>query len=147
MGKSLKQSIESAARTFNGPEKSYFIQISDAIHRPEFGLEHIGDAKSVWLYGELKKIDLKGHKQIEQLRALRVSLKVMQDFARKSGQALMQARIQAVVSVLMYVCMGIFSAIQFGFRERLSDYFISGAGLSLGLIWILMMGRNIKWKT
>lgn len=94
----------------------------------------------------LKRVDKESHLAVERLKALRYRLKIESEFRRKSGQVLLQIRMQAVILLFLYVFCLVFTLYQFDGRELI---WLLGTSMSLfftGLITILVMGRRIKWK-
>jgi hypothetical protein len=92
------------------------------------------------------QIEASGVKNLEQLGSLRRSLKIELNFRRRSGQVLLQGRIQAVVMTVLYILFFVFVSFQVSIWAHLKLICFSAALFLLGLVSILTLGKRIKWK-
>jgi hypothetical protein len=99
------------------------------------------------LYEELCRIEKSQSKCVDQLRALRKQIKMMEDFRRRSGQVSMQIRMQASVSAVLYVGLLLFMITQFGFFEYRGLILTSGVLFFGGLVTVFVIGRRSQWNT
>ena len=83
-------------------------------------------------------------KPLSYLEAVRHSLKIQNLFEQRASSALMQIHIQSTLLVFLYTALLIFVISFFG-SKFLPIIFISLLLFSLGLIAVLIMGRQIKW--
>jgi len=80
------------------------------------------------------------------VKALRRQLKLMEDFRRRSGQVTEQMKMQALIVTALYLGLLFFVIKQFGFKNHQSLILISGFIFLIGLLWIFLIGRRMKWK-
>lgn len=95
---------------------------------------------------ELIEIDRSQVRCVEQVRALRRHLKMQEDFRRRSGQVTQQIKIQAIIVTALYLGLLSFVILQFGFLRHQFLIFLSLTIFILGLFWIFLTGRSLKWK-
>jgi Flp pilus assembly protein TadB len=95
---------------------------------------------------ELKLVDENPHAAIKRLSVFRDRLKIEDDFRHKSGQALRQVRAQSLIMSGLYLAIAFFIAHSFGFKPYQRLFLISALLFSIGLVWIHIGGRKMKWK-
>jgi hypothetical protein len=83
---------------------------------------------------------------VDQLRALRKEIKMLEDFRRRSGQVTQQLKMQAIIVTALFSALLLFVIKQFGFQEHRNLIFCTSSTFILGLISIFWMGRRFKWK-
>ncbi len=82
---------------------------------------------------------------LRRLRHLEQKLKTERAFYRKSGQVLLQLRIQSGVLACLYLGLLVWTALFYGSRHvnlMLASFFC----FSAGLFWIMKTGRKMKWS-
>ncbi len=94
---------------------------------------------------EFSQIHRESHQAMSRLVALRAQFGKISDFRRRSGQVLLQIRMQAAVLFVMQVALTIFVANRWGVREQLSLFVIASLLHILGVLVLLTMGRRMKW--
>ena len=104
---------------------------------------HQADQNFLSVFKILSTAD-KHPKALSYLDAVRRSLKIQNLFEERSSAALLQIHIQSLLLVFLYTALLIFVISFFG-SKFLPIIFISLLLFSLGLIWVLIMGKNIKW--
>lgn len=95
---------------------------------------------------ELKNVDENSHSSLKRVEHLRQFLKIQSDFRRRSGQAMMQSRVQALVMAALYIAVFGFY-LHRGFPEGF--HLMIGASLlffTAGFIMQWMLGRKINWN-
>lgn len=97
------------------------------------------------LRDELVEIDQSQVRCVEQVRALRRSLKMQEGFRRRSGQVTQQIKMQAIIVTLLFFMLLGFVIMQFGFKAHSTWIFLSSIIFLIGLTWIFLMGRRMKW--
>jgi len=95
---------------------------------------------------ELFCCNSQSHNSISRLTALRHRLRVLSDFRRRSGQATVQIRAQALIMCGLYLATVVFMSRQFGFLQIADAVLVSGVLFTIGSIWMMKIGRNQKWK-
>ena len=83
---------------------------------------------------------------VEKLKLYEEKLLIEHDFRRRSGQALLGIRIQAVVMTLLYIAALTYVLITYGFEKNKEAILLSGFLYFLGTVWLQSIGRKIKWK-
>lgn len=96
---------------------------------------------------ELIKIEQSSSNQLGRLKHFRDHMYSQQDFRHKSGQALLQTRIQSLLILILYVLVLIFSLFQHPWPQLKPFFFISAAMLGTGLLSVHLITRKRKWKT
>ena len=85
--------------------------------------------------------------QRDQLIEIRALYRKESDFRRRSGQALLQLRMQAIILFGLHLAVTAFMIHQFGWLKH-QIVFVSSFILMLsGLIVLLKMGKSKSWKT
>ncbi len=105
---------------------------------------------SVWqeehlLYREFLNIHQHPHQALPRLLALREQLSKLSDFRRRSGQVLMQIRMQAVVLLVMQIALSIFVIWKWGLKNQVGLLILASVLHALGLLTLALMGRKVKW--
>lgn len=95
---------------------------------------------------QLIYIDRTKNKTIEQVRALRNQLKLIEDFKRKSALVSLQIKSQAAVTSVMFVLLLVYMGNQFGFQKNWGIMIFASVIFCIGLVSIFLIGRNLKWK-
>lgn len=144
-GKSFRSSLLFAIESQRGWVRHQLTEIYDSM----LLAENVIDMKSAVLKDlrrELVEIDRSKNRSIEQLRALRRELKMLESFRRRSGQVSQQIKMQAIIVTALFVALNIFVIKQFGFQENKN--LILGAVLTFfaGLFAVFLIGRRLKWK-
>jgi hypothetical protein len=83
---------------------------------------------------------------MERLKSLKKCHRLRAEFLRKSGQALRQQRLQALVLLGIYFALLIFVLRQFQWEDIVYFVVLSACLMSLGVFVLYRMGRRIKWK-
>ncbi len=95
---------------------------------------------------ELKNIATKPHSALNRLENLRSILKKSADFRRRSGQAIRQARIQAVGMVILLLAISFVALRRFGWN-KVGDLIGLAVALSCcGGLAMNFLARKRKWK-
>lgn len=144
-GKSFRSSLHAAIEIQSGWVRNQLMEIYDSLVMSE----NVIAMKSTLLADlqrELLEIDRSKSRCLDQLRALRKDIKMLQDFRRRSGQVTQQLKMQAIIVTALFLALLLFVIKQFGFQEHRKLIFGAGMTFILGLIWIFLMGRRIKWK-
>jgi hypothetical protein len=96
---------------------------------------------------ELQTIHLNPHSALDRLENLRRKMKVIADFRRKSGHALLQARVQLFVMTLLYLALFAATMSQFGFERHRRIILISFLLFIAGQTAFWLLARKRKWNT
>ncbi len=145
VGGSLRESIAQTSQRREGLLRLVLDEIYTSIIYPKEQNSH-ADPLVANLIEELKAIDKSAAKSVQQLQSLRSRYKTEERFRRKSGRALAQVRAQSFILSILYFCLLVGSAWYFGFRTHAWLYLISFVLFALGLLWVYLGGRSLKWK-
>lgn len=144
-GKSMHVSMREATEIQEGWIKNQLKEV----HLYVFAEDASPPAKSALLKRfstELHRIAHSQSKYFEQLKALRRELKMQEDFRRRSGQVTQQLKAQAIIVTALYLALLSFIILQFGFFENRKLILLSVIVFKIGLFWMFMIGRRMKWK-
>jgi len=95
---------------------------------------------------EFRLVDQNPHLGLRRLQNFRDRLKLEDEFRHKSGQVLAQIRAQSVLMAGLYFAILLFVAIQFDLRQHVNLIAISMSLFVIGLSWIWVGGRKIRWR-
>lgn len=143
-GKSFRFSLQLSIEMQSGWVRHQLAEVCESLHMSK----NVIALKSNLLKGfrdELVEIDQSQVRCVEQVRALRRSLKMQEDFRRRSGQVTQQIKMQAIIVTVLFVLLLVFVIMQFGFTPHRLWIFLSSFVFFVGLVWIFFMGRRIKW--
>lgn len=144
-GKSFRASLLSAIENETGWVRHQLMEVFDSLRMSK----NVIAVKSALLkdfIDEVVEIDRSQTRCLEQVRALRRHLKMREDFRRRSGQVTQQIKMQAIIVTVLYIALLSFVIMQFGFAKHRVLIFLSGTVFVVGLIWIFLVGRGIKWR-
>ena len=144
-GKSFRQAMNSAIEAQAGWQRNQLRDLYNSIVTSEIKIV-LKSALLKDLQAELLAIDRSQNRCVEQVKALRRQLKLMEDFRRRSGQVTEQMKMQALIVTALYLGLLFFVIKQFGFKNHQSLILISGFIFLIGLLWIFLIGRRMKWK-
>lgn len=82
----------------------------------------------------------------EKLKSYENKLQIEHDFRHRSGQALLGVKIQAAIMLLIYICAFIYTITFYDFSKNQQIILISLTLFLTGFVWILLLGKKIKWK-
>jgi hypothetical protein len=97
-------------------------------------------------FRELRILQKNAHHAVARLESLRRKLKVMSEFRRKSGHALLQARIQLWVMTVLYLALLAMTMTQFHLYDHRRLILGSLALFTSGQISFWWLARKRKWK-
>ncbi|MBX3033724.1 MAG: type II secretion system F family protein [Bdellovibrionaceae bacterium] len=142
-GRSLRNSLQDAVRTFCRHEMSRVLQ--ELVAR----LEHGGDfSKSQPLarefLREIRLIEAKGTKMIAAFESFRSLVRTRFIFRRRSGQVTLQTRVQAGVSCLLFAPLLLFHLRSGKFLDART--LISVVLFVIAQLWIHFLSRRYTWK-
>jgi len=110
-------------------------------------VEHVAEAKWWRSYVEvLRRADENPHHALTQLENFRRKLKILSEFRRKSGQALLQARIQLLVMTCLYLALLGVTMTQFQLKRYRPLICLSSALFLAGQATFWWIARKTKWK-
>lgn len=144
-GKSFRMALHSAIESQRGWVRAQLEEVVTSMMMPE----NVIAMKSALLNdfrAELVEIDHSQTRCLEQAKALRRHYKMQADFRRRSGQVTQQIKMQAIIVTALYVALLGFVIMQFGFVAHRNLILISFGTFVVGLVWIFMVGRKMKWK-
>lgn len=82
----------------------------------------------------------------EKLKSLERQLQIEQDFRRRSGQSLLNVKLQGFLMSLLFLGSHLFSYFYMNHPINLSVFLISLTLFLIGGIWLMFIGRSFKWK-
>lgn len=94
----------------------------------------------------LRAADQAPHNCLQRLLNLRRKLQIASDFRRKSGQILLQIRMQAVILSVLYFALLVFTIWQNGTKSFLWLLVGSFSLFATGVAVLSCLGRKVKWK-
>ncbi len=98
------------------------------------------------LLHEMLEASFAAHSSLARLENVREWMRKSEDFRRKSGQALRQTTIQAVVLLILLIALAVFTVRKHGWRRN-SDLVIGSFVLSgLGIFTMQHFARKKRWK-
>ena len=129
-------------------EKWLFTMLESRVFLHQNGASHDAEVPIWWRpqLDELTKIHQSPHHALARLENLRKKMKVASDFRRKSGQALLQARIQIVVMTLLYIAVLVLTMNQYHEHRHLRLILISGSLFVSGQLLFWWIARKRKWN-
>lgn len=83
---------------------------------------------------------------LEKLKSIEEKLQIEHDFRRKSGQALLGVRMQALIMAVIYILALVFILLFFGMPKSIYPLVFSLTLFGMGMLWVLKIGKVIKWK-
>ena len=95
---------------------------------------------------EFRLIHQNPHSGRSRLQNFRRKLLVESDFRRRSGQVLLQIRMQALILSGIYFALCGFVIHRYGFEKVQTILTHSAAVFSIGLFLVFRLGRRIRWK-
>lgn len=95
---------------------------------------------------DLIRCDQVNFRQTEQIKQIRELYQKEFDFRRRSGQSLMQLRLQAMILFGLHIAVSLFMIHQFGWSPYKLVYIASFVLMLMGLIILMKMGGAAKWK-
>ncbi|RYZ75511.1 MAG: hypothetical protein EOP05_07645 [Proteobacteria bacterium] len=98
------------------------------------------------LVDEFMLIDQQPHASMRRLNVLRDKLRIEEDFRRRSGQVLSRLRAQSLVMCGLYLAVFMFMIWKFGWQRNVQALTISMLLFSIGVMWMWIGGRRLKWK-
>jgi hypothetical protein len=99
-----------------------------------------------WLE-ELQTVHQNPHHALARLESLRRKLRVLSGFRRKSGQAMLQARIQLLVMTVLYFALLIVTMMQFQILRHQRCLILSLCLFFAGQLLFWRLARKSTWKT
>lgn len=96
---------------------------------------------------DLCQCDRSSFQQLNQLREIRQIYKKESDFRRRSGQVMLQLRLQAMILFGLHLAVTAFMIHQFGWSSHKLIFLFSFLLMSMGLLALVLMGRRKKWNT
>ncbi|HRO66435.1 MAG TPA: hypothetical protein PL182_02600 [Pseudobdellovibrionaceae bacterium] len=142
-GRSLRNSLQDAVRTFSKHEMSRVLQ--ELVAR----MEHGGDFSKSQpiareILREIRLIDAKGTKMIAAFESFRSLVRTRFIFRRRSGQVTLQTRVQAGVSCLLFAPLLFFQLRSGNFSDVRTV--ISVILFVVAQVWIHFLSRRHAWK-
>ncbi|MBV2167206.1 MAG: hypothetical protein KUL82_00755 [Bdellovibrio sp.] len=144
-GKSFRISLHEAIEIQSGWVRRQLLELFESLSMSE----NVIAMKSALLKDfqqEIMEIDRSQSRCLEQVRALRRTLKMQENFRRRSGQVTQQIKMQAIIVTALFLGLLSFVIMQFGFKSHQYLIFLSFIFFFAGLVWIFSVGRRIKWK-
>lgn len=97
-------------------------------------------------YREMSRALTEPHLAKQILENLRRDGRILHEFRRRSGQILLQTRVQAIVLSVMY-CLVLLFVLNTNKFEQIAPLLAVSLGLfSLGVVVLMRVGRRYKWK-
>jgi len=103
------------------------------------------NSNSIEYFDEFEKILNSKSKITEQLDRFRRGLRIKKSIRHKSRLASLQVRAQAIVAILVYVFLFLFSIHELNLLSHPVAIIVSGVLMIIGTYLILLKGNRIKW--
>ncbi len=146
VGQSFRSALLSAIEEQNAWFRRQLLEIYNAMITTQGASSCLSSPFIEELKLDWTEIDRSQNKIVDQVKALRRQIKIMEDFRRKSGQVTQQIKMQAIIVTALYTALLIFVSSNFGFFTNLKLILFSAAIFLGGLTWIFMIGRKMTWK-
>jgi hypothetical protein len=144
-GKSFRSAFHASIEMQSGWIRHQFMEIYDSMVMSE-NVIAMKSALLADLQKEFIEIDRSKSRCVDQLRALRKDIKMLEDFRRRSGQVTQQLKMQAIIVTALFVALLVFVIKQFGFQAQKNLIFGASIVFIFGLLTVFLMGRRFKWK-
>lgn len=79
--------------------------------------------------------------------SLRDRLKTQKNMRERAKVMTQSARTQVFFLTPLYLALCLFCGINFGFSNNINLFLLSSMLFSLGILWLLQIGRSFKWRT
>jgi Flp pilus assembly protein TadB len=133
-----------------GPSDEFWQQWLRSMIETRVLLQQIGVENDTWwtpYLRELKAAEQNPHLALTHLENFREKLCVLSEFRRKSGQAMLQARIQMLVMAVLYLALLAITAMRAPIQSHRRTLFMSLCLFVTGQIVFWWAGRKRTWKT
>lgn len=152
-GCSLQMSLEEELRRNHSSTRLHLLSIVRVVtFSPQTESDHFSNSslgrlppKILAVAEEFRRIHLLPSRQIDELERWRARVQASEIFRRKSKQAMAQARTQAVVLAIIYLCLSLFVSLSFGWKVTKGPLQISIPFFFVGIFWMWKGGRRVKW--
>ncbi|MCB0384085.1 MAG: hypothetical protein KDD43_01735 [Bdellovibrionales bacterium] len=145
-GSTLRSALEILEQEEEGFAQAKIAQIRASVVFLQHTESIMKESKMGELIRELRIAHHEPHQSVRRLRNLRRKLSVEVGFRRRSGQVLFQMRIQAWILSGLYLAMLVFVLIRDGTGPGVLWVVGSGIMFVCGLVWLMQLGRRIRWK-
>ncbi|GIL17098.1 MAG: hypothetical protein BroJett040_08490 [Oligoflexia bacterium] len=146
MGRSFREALALAVES-NKIAGSIFAEVASAVAYRTPLSPHLASKKLKRLYDELSDVENSSFRSIDRLKAYRYAYQVEDKFQRKSKQATLQTKIQAIFISIMYFGMMIFHFYSFSDKNLASGVVIGSLlFFFVGIFMIWNIGKRFKWK-
>src|SRR5690606_19255086 len=95
---------------------------------------------------EFRKIDANSHNSLQRLLSFRHKLRTESDYRRRSGQVVLQIRVQAGILVALYFATAVFVFLQTPASNLGMEILLSFFLFFVGTAIVFLYGRSYKWK-
>lgn len=139
---SLKLSQQDRSKVFREKleQMAQIVVFSQHYNRKSMSAFHIQ------VLDEFIQIDRSAHAAIKRLENFRRKLEIEDDFRRRSGQILLQLRIQSLIMVGLFLALLTFVIWNYQISELKHIIFISITLFCSGVGLAFILGRKIRWK-
>lgn len=145
-GLSSQTGLTRVFEELSAQQKNYFYPLRTLLDQNNC-LKDIKSPDERAFYSDLRHILLSEANIRAQLQRFRCGLTIKKNLRHRSGQILLQTRVQALVCAFLYMLMVLLSTYYFRFKVFSGAGVVSLVLLLSGLKWILKSGDQIKWKT
>ena len=145
-GRSFRHSLIESTQECESHMRAKFSEIASVVAFSSQAQTAQSDAFVSELIDEFRVIDQQPHSSLKRLMVFREKIRVEDDFRRRSGQVLARLRAQSFVMCGLYLAVFVFMVTKFGFRANAQALLISVMLFAIGVIWIWLGGRQLKWK-
>ncbi len=145
-GRSFRQALAETCNESDARFRSKFSEISNAV---VFSQQQKTDRATPFIaevIEEFVRIDQNPHASTKRLAVFRNKLRIEDDFRRRSGQVLSRIRAQSLVMSVLYALVFVFMIWKFGWDTNAPVLLTSALLFFVGVAWITLGGRRLKWK-
>lgn len=145
-GKSPQTSLKAVMNSLSSFESAVFATLTDDLYANLVPSVCVLP-KKMFYFTEMRRILRSEARITEQLQSFRRSLQLQNNLRRKSRQASLQTRAQAVICALLYASMLYFAVRFLSFNLVSFELALSLTMFLSGQMLIFKMGASVRWKT
>lgn len=145
-GHGFRQSIEEAIRRCDSFTQQKLLEIMQLVAFSPQNCPPQASPFALFLAEELRQVDLKPHRAIQRLEVLRERFKFEQNLRRRSGEAIKQVQMQAVVLSFLYVALLVALSFQVPLYKYKNLIGVSVFMMFLGFAVMVWLLRRFKWR-
>jgi len=145
-GRSFRHAFEDAKRSCDAFTQQKLAEIMSLVAFSQQTETSVMSKFAKFLVEEFTHVDQKPYRSIQRLEILRTRLKMERNFRRRSGDAVKQVRLQALVLLILYICMFVAVSQHVQLVQYLSLLMTSMMLMLTGYVLMWWLVRSFRWK-